>query len=213
MVAKGVIVNTPIEELSHRLSVFARAICLMALAVSLAACAGPQPIPASRLPEHKSKPHVRIVDLEKKIHALINRERQRYGLRPLAWAQALAVIARKHSRDMARRKYFDHLSPDGHDFSYRYRKEGYSCAVTVRNVIYTGAENIALNNLYDSVTTVNGEAFYDWNSSDKIAETTVKGWMNSPGHRKNILAPHWRNEGIGVVVSPDDKVYITQNFC
>jgi uncharacterized protein YkwD len=201
------------EELSHRLNLFTRAICLMALVFSLAACAQPQPIPASRLPEHKSKPHVRIVELEKKIHALINRERQQHGLRPLAWDHALVVIARKHSRDMAKRKYFDHISPEGYDFSYRFRKEGYSCAVTVGNVIYTGAENIALNNLYDSVTTVNGEAFYDWNSPDKIAETTVKGWMNSPGHRKNILTPHWRNEGIGLVISPDDKVYITQNFC
>ncbi len=213
MVLKGVFVNNLIEELSHRLNIFTRAIWIIALVVSLAACAKPQPIPATRLPEHKSKPHIRIVDIEKKIHALINQERQQHGLRPLAWDHTLVVIARKHSRDMAKRKYFDHISPEGHDFSYRFRKEGYSCAVTAGNVIYTGAENIALNNLYDSVTTVNGEAFYDWNSPDKIAETTVKGWMNSPGHRKNILTPHWRNEGIGIVISIDDKVYITQNFC
>jgi len=41
----------------------------------------------------------------------------------------------------------------------------------------------------------------------------VRGWMDSPGHRKNILTPHWRNEGVGVFLSPDEKVFITQNFC
>jgi len=81
------------------------------------------------------------------------------------------------------------------------------------DTIYGGAENIFQNNLYDAVTTVNGEAFYDWNSPEKIAETTVQGWMKSAGHRKNILMPYWKNEGIGVVIAPDDKVYITQNFC
>ncbi len=186
---------------------------MIVLIIAVTACAGPQPRPVSRPLEHRSKPHIRMVDLEKKIHTLVNRERQQHGLQPLALDHALIVIARKHSRDMASRKYFDHLSPEGHDFSYRYRKAEYSCAISSGNVIYAGAENIALNNLYDSVTTVNGEAFYDWSSEDRIAETTVQGWMKSLGHRKNILTPHWRNEGIGIVISPDGKVYITQNFC
>ncbi len=186
---------------------------MLILLIVLTSCAGPQPRPAMRPLAHKGKPHIRIVDLEKKVHALINRERKQHGLEPLEFDHALVVIARKHSRDMSARKYFDHFSPEGHDFAYRYKKAGYSCAITVGRTIYTGAENIALNNLYDSVTTVNGEAFYDWNSEDRIAETTVQGWMKSPGHRKNILTPVWRNEGIGVVISPDDKVYITENFC
>jgi len=37
--------------------------------------------------------------------------------------------------------------------------------------------------------------------------------MKSPGHRKNILTPYWKKEGIGVHIGPDDKVYVTQNFC
>ena len=95
----------------------------------------------------------------------------------------------------------------------RYSQDGYTCSVRVGNTFYTGAENIALNNLYDSITTINGVAYHDWNSFEKIAETTVQGWMKSPGHRHNILMPHWRREGIGIVIAPDDKVYITQNFC
>ena len=164
---------------------------------------------------HKKQPQQMIsaANLEKQIHTLINKERQKQGLTKLEWDDALAGIGRKHSRDMAKRNYFDHYSPEGHDFSYRYQQQGYQCAIRINRTIHMGAENIAQNNLYDSVTTVNGTAFYDWNSQEKIAETTVQGWMKSPGHRKNILTPHWRHEGIGVIIAPDDKVFITQNFC
>jgi len=161
----------------------------------------------------RTQPGIRIAELEKRIHTLINRERSKHGLSQLALDSALSRIARGHSRDMAKRNYFDHNSPEGHDFSYRYKQEGYSCAIRADGAIHLGAENILQNNLYDRVTTVNGVAYYDWNSEENIAETTVQGWMNSPGHRKNILTPHWRNEGLGVVIAPDDKVYITQNFC
>jgi uncharacterized protein YkwD len=76
-----------------------------------------------------------------------------------------------------------------------------------------GAENIALGHLYRSIRTVNSVVSYDWYTLDQIAHKTVQGWMNSPGHRKNILTPHWQNEGIGISVAPDGAVYFTQNFC
>jgi uncharacterized protein YkwD len=180
---------------------------------TVVACAGPQYTHHSRLPERKSKPSLNVEKLEKTIHALINKERQENGLSLIIWDDALSQIARKHSRDMSKRNYFDHYSPEGHDYLYRYEQEGYQCAVVEGRTIHMGAENIALNYLYDSVTTINGEPYYDWNSQDKIAETTVQGWMRSLGHRKNILTPYFQKEGIGVIISPDDKVYITQNFC
>lgn len=203
-----------IKKPFNLLSVVVRAGLIAALMTNFFSCAGPQARHAARqLPERKSKPHIVIPDLEKKIHALINEERKKEGLSPLARDNALARIARKHSRDMAKRNYFDHVSPEGRNFAHRYSQEGYKCSVVVGTTIHMGAENIALNNLYDSATTVNGEVFYSWNSPAKIAETTVRGWMNSPGHRKNILTPYWRNEGIGIIITPEDKVYITQNFC
>ena len=161
----------------------------------------------------RPKPQISVPALERRIHALINEERRKAGLPFLAWDDSLGAIARKHSKDMETRNYFDHYSPEGHDFLYRYREEGYRCGIRTGRTLHLGAENLALNNLYDSVTTVNGEAFYDWNSQEKLAETTVRGWMKSPGHRQNILTPYWLHEGIGVVISPDGKVYITQNFC
>ena len=48
---------------------------------------------------------------------------------------------------------------------------------------------------------------------EEIAQSTVDGWMDSEDHRKNILTEKFDREGIGVVISDDDKVYITQNMC
>ena len=53
----------------------------------------------------------------------------------------------------------------------------------------------------------------EWLTPNELAESAVQGWMNSPGHRQNILTPHWRSEGIGVAVSNDGKVLATQDFC
>lgn len=151
--------------------------------------------------------------MEKLIHHLINTERKKHGLSVLSWNDQLTLIARSHSRDMGTRHYFSHDSPERRDFFDRYRKAGFVCSIRIGNAIHQGAENIAQSSLYDSVTTVNGNKYYDWNSEDKIAEAVVRGWMNSPGHRKNILTPYWQTEGIGIFIAPDDKVYVTQNFC
>ncbi len=186
---------------------------LVLVCAAFTACHAPRSAPLPPI-ERPSKPEVRSTELEKRIHVLVNGERKKHGLSPLAWNDALSGIARKHSTDMAQRGYFSHISPDDHDFSYRYKKEGYQCAVRGRgNAYYTGGENIFQNNLYDRVLISNGVRHFDWNSADRIAETTVDGWMKSPGHRKNILMPYWASEGIGVSISPEGKVYITQNFC
>ena len=46
----------------------------------------------------------------------------------------------------------------------------------------------------------------------EIAVLVVKGWMDSPGHRASILTLSWNVEGIGVAISADDYVYITEDF-
>ena len=161
----------------------------------------------------KAQPTVEVSDLAKRIHAQINEKRKKHGLKSLTWNDALSRIAIKHSRDMASRNYLSHDTPEGKGFSYRYRQAGYSCEIRVGMVVYTGAENIALSHLYNSMKRENGVAYYNWNSAQEIARKTVDGWMNSPGHRENILTPYWRQEGIGIVIGPGNKVYITQNFC
>ncbi len=196
--------------LSCRLRTFLVLSCLL----TNASCVTPAPpLPRQHDLAPAPKPAVDAAEIEKKVHALINRERKSHGLPALELDPALSRIARAHSRDMADRQYFGHVSPEGDDFSDRYRKAHYLCSVPVGSTEYLGGENIALNNLYSSVMIVNGVAHYDWNSEEKISRTTVRGWMDSTGHRKNILTPYFRKQGIGVHIAPDDRVYITQTFC
>ncbi len=211
---KYMIVKSLIAEKEMSKSLILRFWVLLFQILCLISCATPQPSRTGSFHERGNRPSINISNLERNIHDFINGERRKHGLSPLAWNDTLSSVARKHSQDMAMRNYFSHDTPEGHDFSYRYRQAGYSCSVPGKgNIYFTGAENIFQNNLYDRVVFTDGVAHYDWNTVRKITESTVHGWMNSQGHRKNILTPHWKSEGIGVAISPDDKVYITQNFC
>lgn len=161
------------------------------------------------------KQHLRIVlaRLEKLIHDRVNRERRRHGLPTMRWDDALGRIAGKHSLDMATRNYFGHTSPEGYGYSYRYRKNGYACGITVNGVLRSGAENIFQVSRNALVPALEGEPSQTGHTREVIAESTLKGWMDNPEDRKNILSPHWEREGIGISVGPDDTIYITQNFC
>ncbi|AJW71755.1 CAP domain-containing protein [Nitrosopumilus adriaticus] len=161
------------------------------------------------------KPIIDKLKLERQVHLLTNQYRIEHGLSQLTWDDNLANIARHHSQDMAIRNYFSHDTPEGKDPTDRATSQGYHCQKRVGNLIYSGiAENIFQNNLYDTVWYTNGiPSSYDWNNLDELATSTVDGWMDSPGHRENILTAMYDKEGIGVEISSDDKVYITQNFC
>lgn len=160
------------------------------------------------------KPKINILSLEKEIHDLINIERVNYGLDSLYWDSEISDVSRKHSQDMAVNNYFEHVNLLGEDPTDRARREGYSCYKDYGSYYTEGlAENIFQNNLYDSVTTINLIPFHDWNTQSEIAKSTVQGWMNSQGHRENILNGDYTKEGIGISVNDDDEVYITENFC
>lgn len=153
-------------------------------------------------------------ELEKQIHDLTNKYRLQNGLNQLSLDDKLSNIARKHSQDMVSRNYFEHDTPEGKDPTTRATSQGYQCQKRIGNLIYSGvAENIFQNNLYDSVTIIGIVPIYDWNSQDQLAQSTVDGWMDSAGHRQNILSNIYNVEGIGVAIASDNKVYITQDFC
>ena len=161
-----------------------------------------------------SKPTINVEELELQIHSFVNEERRKNGLSTLNWDDALANIARKHSQDMAQNNFFSHDNLKGQDPTERGKIAGYYCRKDFSSYYMEGiAENLFQNNLYDSVTYYNGIPSYDWNTQDEIARSTVNGWMTSPGHRQNILTATYDKEGIGVAISSDDKVLITQNFC
>ncbi len=163
-------------------------------------------------------PSIDISSLETEIHNLINEERSNYGLRALSFDNKLSDIAREHSRDMAVNNFFEHYNLEGQDPTDRANSAGYRCYKDYGSYYTEGiAENIFQNNLYDSVSygvaIVVPYYIHDWNTQQEIAESTVSGWMGSPGHRQNILDFSYDKEGIGVAISSDDKVYITQDFC
>ena len=151
--------------------------------------------------------------VEQYVHEAVNEERTARGLEALAFDEDLQEIARSHSQDMAERDYFAHTDPEGNSFADRYEAHGYECrAYTDDGYYYTGGENIAYTYFDQPVRTSSGEVV-EHTTERELAEGIVDQWMNSDGHRENILAEHWNNEGIGIYVTEDDRVYATQNFC
>ncbi|OIK15780.1 sporulation protein [Bacillus sp. MUM 116] len=118
---------------------------------------------------------------EQKVVDLTNQERAKYGLPALKVDLTLSKMAHEKSRDMSANGYFSHTSPTyGSPFDMM-KKYG----ITYN---YAG-ENIAMG--------------------QKTPEEVVKAWMNSEGHRKNILNPNYNYIGVGYVA---DGSYWTQEF-
>jgi len=154
--------------------------------------------------------------LEARIHELINAQREQNGLSELSYDSFLADIARGHSYDMVLRNFFDHVNHEGKNAKARGDSAGYPCIRGYRNYYTAGlSENLFQGYRYSSyLTAPNGTIMaYNWSSADQIADKAVNGWMNSEGHRRNILDYHFQQEGIGVAFSADDKIYVTENFC
>lgn len=164
-----------------------------------------------------TKPVIDIPVLEQKIHDLINVQRQENSKAVLSFDPELTAIALSHSQDMANRHYFSHYTPEGSDPTARGLSVGYHCHKDLPNGYHVDslAENIFQNNLYRTFYMTDGViTYYAWNDMDALASTTVQGWMQSPGHRENILTDNYASEGIGVAISTyDDKVDITEDFC
>lgn len=152
--------------------------------------------------------------LARRIHQEVNIARAREGLPPLAWDGDLATIAQAHSADMVARDYFSHANPEGRSMRERYEAAGYACTVAVGTQIYVGAENIAMHTLYERFhLEPDGGRRYEWLDDAALARRVVAGWMESAGHRRNLLASHWRSEGLGLAFNTVHEVLITQNFC
>jgi len=186
-------------------------IALLITTVALSGCEIPFFSPKSNIDE---KPDINILELETEIHNLINIERQSNGLSTLQYDTELAEIARAHSQDMVARNYFNHDNLEGQGPTERAKSAGYDCFKDFGTYFTDSiSENIFQNNLYVKATHYkDGSILYDWSTQSEIAVSTVDGWMNSSGHRKNILTSTFDKEGIGVAISSDYKVYITQDF-
>ena len=151
--------------------------------------------------------------VERAAHERVNEIRAAHGLSEVHWDDRLQTIADGHSTDMAENDYFSHSSPAGENFEDRYDEAGYDCRVQISDVMYSnGGENIAKTYADGDIDTDERGVINYHNNETRIGRGVVNAWMDSPGHRENILKNYWQREGIGIAVS-GNEVYATQNFC
>lgn len=116
---------------------------------------------------------------EKQIFDLTNVIRARHGLEPFDWDEDVSKVAYAHSKDMNEHQFFSHHSPQSGDLSARLEKGNV--------IVHYAGENIAAHYI------------------DGLA--AVEGWLNSEGHRVNLLHEEFTFLGVGVF-----RDYYTQNF-
>lgn len=147
-------------------------------------------------------------DIENIVFNKVNEERRTQGLNALIWDSKLAEVARLHSLDMANRSYFSHENPEGEDPTMRARRNGYYVHKELGNGWYSDgiAENIGM------MPTGNVEGYGYVNSPNDVADAMMQSWMNSPGHRANILKADYNFIGVGVAYNGYGTYYLTQDF-
>lgn len=106
---------------------------------------------------------------EEAVVRLTNQARVKNGCRPLVHDPKLHLAAERHSADMAAHDYFDHTSRDGRTFDQRIRAAGFT--------FHLAGENIA--------------------KGQPTAASVVRAWLNSPGHRANIMNCGFTHIGVG----------------
>jgi uncharacterized protein YkwD len=126
--------------------------------------------------------------LEREVFELINAERRKHNLGTLEWSESLASIARLHSQNMAREKFFSHRGSDGSMVDERADRMGLGSWRAI-------GENIAYMRGYDNP-----------------ARLAVQKWLESTGHRMNLLGSNWKESAVGVAITSDGTHYFTEVF-
>ena len=125
-----------------------------------------------------------VNSMEKQVASLTNSERKAKGLSALTLDSQLSKLARIKAEDMAKKCYFSHTSPTYGSAFDMMNKYGVSYR--------TAGENIA--------------------KGQKTAESVMNGWMNSSGHRANILSSAYTNIGVGYAKDSRGNTYWVQIF-
>lgn len=145
--------------------------------------AAPVEKPASTTQNNTTLPSSNLT-YEQKVVELVNIERQKAGLPALKLDAAISNVARTKSKDMTTNNYFAHQSPTYGSAGDMLRQFGISWRAW--------GENIAA-----------GQA---------TPEIVVNAWMNSSGHRANILSPNFNKIGVGYATNASGRPYWTQIF-
>ena len=129
-------------------------------------------------------PTVTTTAQEDEVIRLVNVERSKQGLQLLTKNWELCRVARYKSADMANKGYFSHTSPTyGSPFKMM---ESFGIRFS------SAGENIAYG--------------------QRTPQEVMNGWMNSPGHRSNILSPSYTQIGVGMAKNSSGVLYWTQMF-
>lgn len=128
-----------------------------------------------------------IESLEQQCLDEVNRVRRNKGLPRLYFYEDLLSVAREYSRRMAEERFFSHTDPDGRSVRERVDEADIRWQMV--------GENLAYSNGY-----INPVA------------ASLNGWMDSPGHRRNILDPDFKLTAVGVWIRSDGTVYFTEIF-
>jgi uncharacterized protein YkwD len=202
----------------------------LVLLFALLACAQKIPAPAyyentSPAIEFTGRIEPDSIDLELLEYAIFcqtNAERQRLGLWPLRFEPRARVAARIHSEEMIQLSYFSHTSPvkKNQTLGHRLRQVGLREGMSAENIaiypiekrqeIFVEKRRVDLNLTRDFWR--NQGIYFTY---DEFAKTLVESWMNSPGHRRNILSRDYKFLGVGCAVgrlNNSDVCYVTQNF-
>lgn len=115
--------------------------------------------------------------------SLANVEREKAGCSPLRSNSKLRSASQAHADDMAERDYYEHTNPEGRDAGDRITTAGYAWS--------SWAENI--------------------HRGPKSPAAAMEDWMNSDGHRRNILNCSFKDIGVGVKLTANGPWWV-QNF-
>ena len=144
----------------------------------------PESTPSKPSTTPEQKPSTDFSSYQQQVLDLVNAERTKRGISALTLDSNLSSVATKKSQDMVNKNYFDHTSPTyGSPFDMM-KQFGISYR--------TAGENIA--------------------KGQKTPQEVVTAWMNSEGHRKNILTPNFTNLGVGIAKDSKGTTYWTQMF-
>lgn len=134
-----------------------------------------------------------MTSMESEVLTLVNAERSKAGLKPLAMNETLRQASEYKADEMLQYNYFEHTSPyTGQPWDVA-KKLGYSYTSFGENIWYMTSTGSNIKNNFS-------------------AKLIVDSWMNSPGHRANILNPGFGKMGIGIACSSSGRVYASQMF-
>jgi uncharacterized protein YkwD len=141
---------------------------------------------ANSLPNVAHRSSTDLIRLERQVYQSVNQERRSRNLPDLNWSDPVAGEARRHAVHIAEERFFAHEDPLRGDVDLRLDKSGIAWLRC-------------------------GENLYQGNYSDPVGDA-VNSWLDSSGHRQNMMDTMFNETGVGVAQRADGWIVIVQEF-